>query len=623
MDFSFGKSLFAIHIVKGAKKMRWNNIRNLLLAGCVSAMITGSFPGAVAWAAAGDTVTVTILGTSDVHGRFMPWNYATDREDRSGSMVQLSTMIRQIRAENPNTILVDCGDAIQDNSVEQFNTGKAQPMVVAMNRMGYDVWNMGNHEFNFGLDVLRHVTKQFRGQVLCGNVYWDSGKRFMPATTVVKRGGIRIGIIGMDTPMIAEFEKNSDHLKGVVVKNPKDETRKAIAELNGKADVLVGVMHMGVDNENDIPDTGVTDIAAACPELAAIVAGHMHRNVSGKTIHGVLVSEPYKYGQALTRIDLTFRKENGRFVLTDKKAQTLPVGKASSDAGLEKELAPFHEKARAVANEQIGEVTGINMVPEDTMPGISEVQVADTPLTNFFNEVQLYYSGADVVSVIISRDNAQQAVGPIRRKDIAFNYEYTGGETTVYEVTGRDLKDYMEWAAAYFNQKQPGDIAPSYNPARRSSKYSTNDIFGGVTYEIDLTQPAGSRIRNLRLKKSDRLIGDADKLKLGMNAYRMNQLIAKGGALEGRHFPELWTSLKAFGETDGTIRNMAIRYIREVKKGRIDVKPVHDWKITGFDRDSAAYKKAAAQRKAGTLSLHNSKDGKYTNIQSINESDLK
>lgn len=586
-------------------------------------MITGSFPGAVAWAAAGDTVTVTILGTSDVHGRFMPWNYATDREDRSGSMVQLSTMIRQIRAENPNTILVDCGDAIQDNSVEQFNTGKAQPMVVAMNRMGYDVWNMGNHEFNFGLDVLRHVTKQFRGQVLCGNVYWDSGKRFMPATTVVKRGGIRVGIIGMDTPMIAEFEKNSDHLKGVVVKNPKDETRKAIAELNGKADVLVGVMHMGVDNENDIPDTGVTDIAAACPELAAIVAGHMHRNVSGKTIHGVLVSEPYKYGQALTRIDLTFRKENGRFVLTDKKAQTLPVGKASSDAGLEKELAPFHEKARAVANEQIGEVTGINMVPEDTMPGISEVQVADTPLTNFFNEVQLYYSGADVVSVIISRDNAQQPVGPIRRKDIAFNYEYTGGETTVYEVTGRDLKDYMEWAAAYFNQKQPGDIAPSYNPARRSSKYSTNDIFGCVTYEIDLTQPAGSRIRNLRLKKSGRLIGDADKLKLGMNAYRMNQLIAKGGALEGRHFPELWTSLKAFGETDGTIRNMAIRYIREVKKGRIDVKPVHDWKITGFDRDSAAYKKAAAQRKAGTLSLHNSKDGKYTNIQSINESDLK
>lgn len=604
--------------------MYMGKMKKLLVASCLSVAIAGGLTSAVGFAAeADDTVTLTILGTSDVHGRFMPWDYATDCEDRSGSLVQLSTMIQKIRAENPNTILVDCGDSIQDNSVEQFNKAKAQPMVVAMNEMGYDTWTMGNHEFNFGLDVLKHVTRQFKGKTLCGNVYWENGKRFMPATTVIKRAGIRVGIIGMDTPMIAEFEKDSDHLKGVVVKNPRLETRKAIEELSGKADVLIGVLHMGVDNENDNADTGVTDIANACPELAAIVAGHMHQNVTSKTINGVLVSEPFKYGKALTRIDLTFKKDKGKFVLTDKKAQTLPVGKAASDERLVKVLAPFHEQARAVANEKIGEVAGMNMVPEDTMPGISEVQVADTPLTNFLNEVQLYYSGADVVSVIISRDNAQQAVGPIRRKDIAFNYQYTGGETTVYEVTGRDLKDYMEWSAAYFNQKQPGDIAPSYNPTRRASKYSTNDIFGGVNYEIDLTQPVGHRIKNLRLKKTGKAVAADDKIKLGMNAYRMNQLVAKGGALEGRSFPQLWTSLQAFGETEGTIRNMTIRYIREVKKGKIDVKPVCDWKITGFDKSSADYQKAAAQLKNGTIKLHNSEDGKYTNIESINKKDLK
>ena len=604
--------------------MYMGKMKKLLVASCLSVAIAGGLTSAVGFAAeADDTVTLTILGTSDVHGRFMPWDYATDCEDRSGSLVQLSTMIQKIRAENPNTILVDCGDSIQDNSVEQFNKAKAQPMVVAMNEMGYDTWTMGNHEFNFGLDVLKHVTRQFKGKTLCGNVYWENGKRFMPATTVIKRAGIRVGIIGMDTPMIAEFEKDSDHLKGVVVKNPRLETRKAIEELSGKADVLIGVLHMGVDNENDNADTGVTDIANACPELAAIVAGHMHQNVTSKTINGVLVSEPFKYGKALTRIDLTFKKDKGKFVLTDKKAQTLPVGKAASDERLVKVLAPFHEQARAVANEKIGEVAGMNMVPEDTMPGISEVQVADTPLTNFLNEVQLYYSGADVVSVIISRDNAQKAVGPIRRKDIAFNYQYTGGETTVYEVTGRDLKDYMEWSAAYFNQKQPGDIAPSYNPTRRASKYSTNDIFGGVNYEIDLTQPVGHRIKNLRLKKTGKAVAADDKIKLGMNAYRMNQLVAKGGALEGRSFPQLWTSLQAFGETEGTIRNMTIRYIREVKKGKIDVKPVCDWKITGFDKSSADYQKAAAQLKNGTIKLHNSEDGKYTNIESINKKDLK
>ena len=398
--------------------------QKMLAAGCLAAAAC-SFDAALVMAApaANDHVTVTILGTSDVHGRFVPWDYATDTEDRSGSLAQLSTAIRAIRAENPHTILVDAGDAIQDNSVEQFNTSPQQPMVVAMNQMGYDVWTMGNHEFNFGLDVLQHVVKQFKGHALCGNVYWDNGRRFLPAYTIVRTGGIRIGLIGMDTPMIQEFEKDSDHLKGVQVKDPVPETQKAIAALAGKTDALIGIMHMGVDNENDHPDTGVTDIAKACPQLTAIVAGHMHRNVSSTTKNDVLISEPYKYGRALTRIDLTFKKQNGKWQLTDKKAQTLPMGKVAPDPALEKTLQPFHEKARAAANEVIGQVTGMNMVPADSLPGVSEVQLRDTPLTHFFNEVQLHYSGADVVSVIISRDNARLDVGPIRKKDIAYNYQ--------------------------------------------------------------------------------------------------------------------------------------------------------------------------------------------------------
>ncbi len=598
--------------------------QKMLAAGCLAAAAC-SFDAALVMAApaANDHVTVTILGTSDVHGRFVPWDYATDTEDRSGSLAQLSTAIRAIRAENPHTILVDAGDAIQDNSVEQFNTSPQQPMVVAMNQMGYDVWTMGNHEFNFGLDVLQHVVKQFKGHALCGNVYWDNGRRFLPAYTIVRTGGIRIGLIGMDTPMIQEFEKDSDHLKGVQVKDPVPETQKAIAALAGKTDALIGIMHMGVDNENDHPDTGVTDIAKACPQLTAIVAGHMHRNVSSTTKNDVLISEPYKYGRALTRIDLTFKKQNGKWQLTDKKAQTLPMGKVAPDPALEKTLQPFHEKARAAANEVIGQVTGMNMVPADSLPGVSEVQLRDTPLTHFFNEVQLHYSGADVVSVIISRDNARLDVGPIRKKDIAYNYQYTGGETTVYEVTGRDLRKYMEWSAAYFNQLHPGDITPSYNPTRRASKYSTNDIFGGVTYEIDLTQPVGQRIQNLRLKKTGKAIADTDKIKLGMNAYRTQQLTAKDGIFAGQTFPQLWTSLKAYGEDAGTIRNMSIRYIREVKKGQLDIKPVNDWQTTGYDRTSAPYKAAAQALKAGQLHLHNSTDGKYTNIASITTAELK
>jgi len=597
------------------------NFLQLLLAGGITVAVDG-LSGAKALASAGDTVQLTILGTSDVHGRFMPWDYATDTEDRSGSLVQLYTAIKKIRQETPNVILVDCGDSIQDNSVEQFNTKPHQPMMVAMNEMGYDTWTMGNHEFNFGLDVLKHVTDQFKGKNLCGNVYYEDGRRYLPASAIIEKAGIKVGIIGLNTPMITEFEKDTDHLKGVTVTNPTKETRKIIEELKGKVDILIGVMHMGLENENNHPDTSVTDVANANPELTAIVAGHMHKNVSSATVNGVLISEPYKYGQALTRIDLTLSRNNNRWEVTEKKAQTIPMKDYDSDGKLVELLAPYHIEARKLANEEIGTITGINMVPEDSMPGISEVQVNDTPLTNFFNEVQLYYSGADVTSVIISRDNAQMAVGPVRRKDIAFNYQYTGGETTVYEITGKDLRTYMEWSAEYFNQKQPGDIAPSYNPVRRASKYSTNDIFGGVKYVIDLTEPVGSRIKDLRLKRTGKVIKDTDKIKLGMNSYRMNQLTAKGGIFEDRHFPQLWTSLEAFGESDGTIRNMSIRYIKEVKKGVLTVKPVNDWHIDGFDRKSESYQKAAKLLREGKLSLHNSSDGKYTNIASVNEKDI-
>ena len=243
--------------------------------------------------AADNAVNITILGISDVHGHFMPWDYSMDATNTNGSLTQLYTIIKGIRQQNPNTILVDAGDAIQDNSVELFNKAASHPMMAGMNAMGYDVWNMGNHEFNFGLDVLDNITKQFKGTILAGNIYKENGDRFLLTTTIIEKDGVKIGIIGMDTPLITQFEAGTDHLKGLVVKDPVEEIKKAIAELQGKVDAIIGVMHMGEDNENGISDSGVRDIANACPELTAIVAGHMHKLVSQDTIK--------KGGQAFLR----------------------------------------------------------------------------------------------------------------------------------------------------------------------------------------------------------------------------------------------------------------------------------------------------------------------------------
>ncbi|BAH46650.1 putative 2',3'-cyclic-nucleotide 2'-phosphodiesterase precursor [Brevibacillus brevis NBRC 100599] len=600
-----------------------------LLSVALTSMVLGSaMMGIAAPVKAAATPTkITLLGTSDIHGRFMPWDYALDGPNPNGSMTQLFTMIKEIRKENPNTVLLDAGDSIQDNSAELFNDQPQSPIMVAMNEMNYDAWAFGNHEFNFGLDVLDKVSSQYKGSVLAGNIYKENGERFLPAYTIIERGGIKIGVIGMNTPMITDFEKGTDHLDGLVIKNPVEETKKAVKELEGKVDVMIGLMHMGIENENGIPGTGVADIANAVPELTAIFAGHMHKLVKKEEINGVLITEPDKYGTHLSRIDLTFEKKDGKLVLTDKEATAVPVKGADgtpavSDAALETKLQPFHEFARADANIVVAELKGMNLVEKNEIEGIPTVQIQETPLSDFFHEVMLYYSKADVVAHQIDNDKAKLDVGPIKKKDIAYNYQYAGGEITVYKVTGKDLKDYMEWAVGYFNSTRPGDVTVSFDPKRRASKYSTNDFFGGVKYEIDLTKPYGSRITNLR-KLDETPIKATDTLKLGMNAYRMEALQAKGGALEGRKFEQLWSSKDntAFGETGGTIRNRAIAYLKEVKKGVYEPKVQNNWKITGVDTTAPVRKDIVELINAGILSVPKTADGKYTNIASINIKD--
>ncbi|WP_099190612.1 bifunctional metallophosphatase/5'-nucleotidase [Tepidibacter mesophilus] len=564
-----------------------------------------------------ENISITILGTSDVHGRFMPWDYASDTENKSGSLTQIYSAVQELKKENPNTILVDCGDSIQDNFVETFNSYDENPMVIGMNEMGYDTWTMGNHEFNFGTDILDKTISKFKGTALAGNIYKEDGSRYLDGYKIIEKDGVKVGIIGMTTPMIVEFEDDTDHLNGLVVKQPIDETKKIIDELKGKVDVLVGVMHMGEANENNISGTGVIDMANACPELDVIIAGHMHKNVSSNTVNKVLITEPYKYGMDISKVDLTFEKGNDGVKLVDKKAGTVNVKKYPSNKDLEKKFEKFHNILRENANEVIGQLKGMNMVEKDEIKGIPTVQVEPTPLVNFFHEVELYYSKADAVAISIDNDKAKLDMGDIKKKDIAYNYQYTGGEVTVYEVTGKDLKDYMEWSADYFNTLKEGDVTVSFNPKRRASKYSTNDIFGGVTYKIDLTKEKGNRIVGLKLANGTNIENDT-KIKLGMNSYRMASLIREGGPLEGRSFPVLWDSKTAFGEEAGTIRNLSIKYIKEVKNGVIEPKLNNNWEIIGLDKNSKEREVVKRFVNEGIIEIPKTEDKKYTNTASIN-----
>ena len=529
-------------------------------------------------------VDVAILATSDVHGRMLPWDYGTDKADSSGSYAQISSFLKEYRSLHENVIVVDAGDIIQDNQIERFHNVQNHPAIAALNAMHYDIMVLGNHEFNFGMPIVDKVTSEFKGQSLAANIYYkDSGKPYLPATTIIEKEGIKIGFIGATTPFVPEYENKTGYVNQMEFTMPIPEIKKQIANLKQQSvDAIVLVTHMGLDNENNKPGTGVADVANQLPELDIIIAGHNHQNISEKVINNVVITEPHRYGTVVSVVDLKFDIDGNKKTLKAKKSQTLPVKTYPADPEIEKIYLPYHQQLREISNQVIGE-TDKDLVPQEIIHGIPAVYLQESGLTNLLNSVQIYYSGADVTAVLVDNKKAILNKGPIARKDIANNYQYTAGETSIFEVTGKDLKDYMEWSAAYFAQVQPTDKNYQYDSVRGASKYMTYDMFGGVKYIIDLSEPVGNRIKNLTLLNG-KVITDDMKLKLGMNAYRYEMLVKKGGPLEGRRRVEpIWNSRTALGDEEGTIRNMTIKYITDVKKGKITDESNNNWKVIGID----------------------------------------
>ncbi|TNH06420.1 bifunctional metallophosphatase/5'-nucleotidase [Testudinibacter sp. TR-2022] len=531
-------------------------------------------------------INIKLLGTSDVHGRVVPWSYGADVEDRSGSYAQIASYVKRVKQQHDNVVLIDVGDAIQDNQVEVFAKTpeyyQDNPIPKVLNAMGYDIFVLGNHEFNFGMPALDAILQDINAQKITANFYHQSGERYLAPTTIIEKDGVKLGIIGLTTPMSAIFEKDTGHLNAMKFSSPIEEAKQQIAALKARhVDAIIVVAHMGIENENNIAATGVRDLVNAVEGIDVIIAGHMHQNIPGETINNVLITEPHRYGTVVSEVDLTFDiDEKQQVKLLSKAAKTVPVKALDADPEIVSIYQPYHDELRRLNNVVIGE-TANDMVLQQKNHGVSVAFSQDTGLSSLITDVELHYSKADVVSFAFDHETVRLDKGPIKKKDIIYNYRYAGGDVTVYELSGKQLKQYMEWSADYFNTIEAGDTAYRYDPERGKSKYVTFDIFGGVNYNIDLTQPSGHKIVDLTLADG-RPVTDELKLKVGMNSYRFGQLSKTGGIFAGQTIPVLWESKVALGSEAGTIQNMMIDYITQVKQGKIDGLSHNRWRIIGL-----------------------------------------
>ena len=590
--------------------------RTFLQAAGVSAAaaaVAGGAPAASAclWPLQMD---LQILATSDTHGRFLPWDYAANKADTSGSVAQQAAAIAQRRT--PSTIVVDAGDTIQGNSAELFLQDEMHPMSAGMNAIGYDVWVTGNHEFNFGMDTLKRVIAQQKAKVLVGNVYAPDGTPLADGYTILNKQGVKVGVIGMVTPNITRWD--SKNLEGWTVTNPVDECRKLTKQLRGQVDVLLGVMHMDPESEYGVYGSGARDLAEACPEFDVIVAAHGHRSVPGEMINGVLVVENSGNASTLSEIHLQLkRKWDGGWSIDQRTSEIVSMKDLPADAALSQQLAGYDARAKADAETLIGELRGGNMAPENDVVNIPQPMVQDTALLDFINEVQMYYTGAKVSATALTSMTSQMKEGPIRKCDTASIYTY---QNTLYklEMNGAQLRSFMEWSAGFFKTWVPGDLTVAFDP---STRYYLYDAFEGVNYEIDVSQEPGGRIRNLTWPDGSP-VRDEEVFTVAVNNYRATTqlLIAADIFAPGEPLPKL-LEIDVRGELGG-IRELLADYIRTVKGGVIQPKVNNNWKLVGTNWDEAKRAQALKLLAEGKMPLPGSSTSRTLPGAAVTEADL-
>ncbi|MER7314365.1 MULTISPECIES: bifunctional metallophosphatase/5'-nucleotidase [Streptomyces] len=547
----------------------------------------------------------TVMGTTDLHGNVFNWDYFTDGEfddaqHNDVGLAKISTLVNRVRKQRGrhNTLLIDAGDTIQGTQLSYYyakidpitaKRGPVHPMARAMNKIGYDAAALGNHEFNYGIPVLRKFEEQCDFPLLGANALDAKTLRPAFAPYVIKRvrtphgRDVRVAVLGLTNPGIAIWDKANVGGK-MVFPGLEEQAAKWVPKLRSMgADVVIVSAHSGSSGTSSYGDqlpyveNAAGLVAERVPGIDAILVGHAHAEIpeyvvtNKKTGKPVVLSEPLKWGQRLTLFDFDLVWEKGRWVVEKVGAQVLNSNTVEEDRAITSLLSGEHRKVVAYVNQVIG--TSVAAM------STAEAPWKDEPVIDLINLVQAEtvrealaggeYAGLPVLSqaACFSR-TASIPAGEVTIKDAAGLYPF---ENTLEArlLTGAQLKDYLEYSARYYVRTATGAPVDTSKLTNAEDIPDYNyDVVSGVTYDIDIAQPVGSRIVGLSFEGAP--LDPAAEFVFAVNNYR-----ASGGG----NFPHVPGAKQLWADSD-EIRNTIIGWVRA--KGSVDPAEFAsvDWRLT-------------------------------------------
>jgi 2',3'-cyclic-nucleotide 2'-phosphodiesterase (5'-nucleotidase family) len=512
---------------------------------------------------------ITILATTDLHGNIYPIDYNTNKPDARG-LARVATIVKQARKEKPDLLLLDSGDTIQGTPLTfyhaKMNNKPPDPMMLSMNAIGYDAMAVGNHEHEFGFDVLNKARNEARFPWLSANTYnKGTDQTYFEPFIVKQMNGVRIGIIGLTTPGVPNLDDPERFYSKIELREPVSEAKKWTAVLRDKehVDLVVIVMHMGLETDlrtgNAFPgqmpnENAAFAIAEHVPGVDVILMGHTHREVPSLYINGVLLAQAEKWGHFIARVDVYLEKAD-RWRVVAKSARTIPVGEqVEPDSEILHIAEPYHRETQAWLDQVIGE-SAVEMKA-------GEERFGDTAILDLVQRVQLESGNADVSTAMTLNSKARIPKGPVTVRDIIGLYEYEA-TTVVIEVTGKQLKEALEHSARHFGAYKlntpPAELVDEKFPSY------TYDVAEGISYELDISKPVGQRVRNMSFRGKP--VTPTQRLRLATNNYRVN---GGAGYTMFKDTRVLWRSTKE-------LRELIIDWIK--RNGHIPTTPTNNWRL--------------------------------------------
>ncbi len=446
---------------------------------------------------------LTLLHTSDLHGQVLPFDDARDRP-ADGSLVQVASIVEEIRRTSDHPVLLlDSGDTIQGSPLEQFTHVRwrePSPTITAMNLIGYDAMAVGNHDFNFGLEVLRRAEAQAAFPLLSANTVDErSGAPAFAPYRVLEAGALRVGVLGLITPNVPGWESPANY-QGLRFEAMDAAARRWVAVLRGqeRCDLVVVLAHTGFerDLESGQPDdTAYENYAwrlARVPGIDVLLAGHSHQEVAPRRLGGVIVAQPGARAQLVTRIGLWLEADGDHFRIARWEGENLPVAEAAVDERLAARFAPLRLR--------VAEALDAPVTSASEPVTVRGCRLTDCAALDLIHAVQLDASGADLsLASLLSDRTPDLAAGPLTWRWVHGLYVYPNTLQSV-ALTGAQVKDVLEHAARYYDGLECAPGGGWVVLTDPEVRHYNVDTMAGVGYRIDPTRPEGDRVCDLRYR---------------------------------------------------------------------------------------------------------------------------